>query len=98
MPGALPKISMQPRTARIADECLQPLHVLRQVLDEGRELVGKDRRHDKEQADEHQHEAAENEQRGDQPADAALDKPVRQRIEQVRERRADDERQQNMMQ
>jgi hypothetical protein len=45
-----------------------------------------------------EHERADDDQRGDQPADAEALQPVRDRIEQIGKRHAGDERQQNLVQ
>ena len=83
---------------RIGDHGLQALHVSRDVVDEGGKLVRKHRRDENKRAREYDHEAEENDKRGNQPAHAALDEPVGERIEQVGKSRPDHEGQEDVVQ
>ena len=82
----------------IGDQRLQPVHVGRNVVDKRRELLCQQGHEQNAQAGEYDDKGAEDDQGRNQSAHAMSGQPLGQRIEQISERRPDDERQKYLVQ
>ena len=88
----------QPVAVRIHRQRLQPRDIAGQLFDKGAELRDQDRHEQQDEQHERQNDGADDHQRGDEPVDPHALQPVGERIEQIGERHAGDERQQNFAQ
>jgi hypothetical protein len=89
---------LQPRSARIAEQRLQPRHIAGEIIDERRQLAAQDRRYQQDQEDDRHHHQSDDRQRAGQPVDAKAFEPVGDRREQIGDGRTGDERQQDLTQ
>ena len=87
--------AFEPRIVRVAHQRLQTLRVSRRIVDEGRQLPHQRRRNQEKQQHEGEREAGQDDERSKRPAHAALGQPSVEGIEQVGDRHAENERQQN---
>ena len=88
----------QPWAVRVRDQRLHLGDIFRQLGDERAELAGENGHDQDPEQQQRQREYSDDEQCGDEPADAELLEAVGERIEQIGNRHAGDERQQDVAQ